>query len=134
MPSRVYRRLVADDRLFGLYSRTLKTGHVYGYPRYGRWSGSRPRQLLVYRAFFLVSLPIIAPHFEKPEIIGGATRTIARKCPIFPAFYGRSGKKSLLSILMANDSYEVLQQSYNNARINADTYRAAGMNRNGLGV
>ena len=79
----------------GSYSRTLKKQVMYMDPRYGRWPGSRPRQLLVYR-LFLVFTYHSSGTLEKPEIIGGATRTIARKCPIFPAFYGRSGKKSLL--------------------------------------
>ena len=107
----------------GSYSRTLKKQVMYmDIP--GMDDGLEVGLDNSWSTGFSLSLPIIAPALWKSLKLSA----VQLEQSLESARSSRLSmvdqvKKAYYSILMANDSYEVLQQSYDNARINADTYR-----------
>lgn len=107
----------------GSYSRTLKKQVMYmDIP--GMDDGLEVGLDNSWSTGFSLSFPIIAPALWKSLKLSA----VQLEQSLESARSSRLSmvdqvKKAYYSILMANDSYEVLQQSYDNARINADTYR-----------
>lgn len=107
----------------GSYSRTLKKQVMYmDIP--GMDDGLEVGLDNSWSTGFSLSLPIIAPSLWKSLKLSA----VQLEQSVESARSSRLSmvdqvKKAYYAILMAQDSYDVLQQSYANARANADTYR-----------